>query len=107
MKTLICVLLLFSLALALPACNDGGGIFCYEHKDLDGRWLRTSSDYENLAGEIRFDRQGYIIDGRNGFEYLVGRRAQVDCGGHIHGEVDGQFESRKHMRLEGYDWRKI
>jgi hypothetical protein len=41
------------------------------------------------------------------YEFWVGRRAQVDRGGHIHGEVDGQFDSRKRMRPEGYDWRKI
>jgi hypothetical protein len=41
------------------------------------------------------------------FSYLVGKRAQVDCGGEIHGDVSGEFINRYRIILEGLLWNKI
>ena len=107
MKTFLILALTVALGLALAACSieGSGGIFCYEHEHLEGRWRRDAD--VDAPSMIRFDGQGYIVEADPSFSYLVGKRAQVDCGGEIHGDVSGEFINRYRIILEGLLWNKI
>ena len=99
------LVLLLGLGWALPGCNsDSGGIFCYEHRDLGGRWRRDANS--NVAGWIGFNNIGFIENASPEFAYLIGKRAQVSCGGDISGDMNGYFEYREYLYLEGYWWNK-